>query len=498
MNQRKLAQTRRSFLRAVGAGAVALPFFKLLEGSVVRAQGLDLPLKFVGVYHPHGIAAEFWAMREGESEQNFDLTYADCSLQPFDDPATYGRSFKDRILIIEGIDHLSGANGHDSAGTILTGSRIDGSKQTGSSSLDQYLAIEQGLGADTTLSSLALGVGTDSTESGHTLSFGPGGVGLPKIIDPEQTFDLIFSNLVIGDDPAAQAEAQRKRRVGQSIIDFLRGEINSLKPKLGPAEQQKLDQHLTGIREIEKRLSAISGGGGGGGGGGCVAPPRPSPNPWTVQESWGEVKKLKYFNGGEPFFDAITDAQIDMLAAALACDITRFATLFMADLSYDGNPLGLPADNHGAVAHTYDASTVGRDFQEAAGTPSTWLPLAQINRYSYSKVARLMQKLDELGALDATLIYAASDMGNPAMHSCRNVPTVLAGGAGGKFRMGRRLRMGPDCSNGPWCGETDPSYTGVPNSRILVSIAQAFGAEIDQFGTQPDPKFSSGTLDGLV
>ena len=83
-----------------------------------------IPVSALAAYHPHGIAAEYWALRGSDSETSFDVGYDGCSLQPFDDAATYGKSFKDKLLVIEGLDHLSNANGHDSAGTILTGSRI--------------------------------------------------------------------------------------------------------------------------------------------------------------------------------------------------------------------------------------------------------------------------------------------------------------------------------------------------------------------------------------
>jgi hypothetical protein len=133
------------------------------------------------------------------------------------------------------------------------------------------------------------------------------------------------------------------------------------------------------------------------------------------------------------------------------------------------------------------------------GDPNSWLPLARFNHYSYSKVARLMQKLDELGALDSTLLYATSDMGNPSLHSTRNVPTVLAGGANAKFRMGRRLRMNADCPEStPWCGENDPAFSSVTNNHILVSVAQAFGVGIDSFGTQPDTASTTGPLSELA
>jgi len=476
--------SRRQLLQAGLYGAVSLPLVRALSGaSIARAQ--DATLKnFICIYHPHGIAAEFWALRPGDTETSFNLSYENCSLQPFDDAATYGKSFKDKLLIIEGIDHLSNANGHDSAGTILTGSRIDGRKPQ-NASLDQVLAVDKGLGSSTPVTSVSLGVGNDATDSGVTLSYGPGGAPLPKIIDPLQAFDLLFGNLSVSGDPASQAAADHKRKVGQSILDFIRGEVSVLKPRLGSSEQQKLDQHLTSLRELEKQLqggtsAAVS----------CMgAPAKPDAS---------KFPKLKQYNGGEPYFDAITDAQIDILANAVACGVTRFATLFMNDLSYMGNPLGLPPDNHANVAHTYNASPVGNNGRPGDGDPNTWLPLAKFNRYSYQKVARLMQKLDQLGALDNTLIYVASDMGNPSLHSTQNVPTLLCGGAGGKFRMGRRVRLGQDCNDmSPWCAPGDGKFVGVSNNHLLVSIAQAFGVQVDSFGTQAEMKHTTGAMSEL-
>ena len=482
-----LSPARRSFLKAVGAAGAALPFYQLLEDSVARAAGDPLPLRFVTLYHPHGIAAEHFVMQPGDTETAFNLGFANSVLQPFDDAATYGKSFKDKVLLVEGVDLLSNANGHDSAGTILTGSRIDSSASKPlNSSLDQFLAVEKGLGAATPITSLALGVGNDGTQSGATLSFGPGGAALPKMIDPVQVFNLLFANFVPSNDPAAQAAALRRRKLGQSVIDYVTGDINRLRPRLAAPEKQKLDQHLSALGDLEKQLGGIATGGPT-----CVAPSRPDKQ---------QFPNLKQYNGGEPYFDAITNAHIDLIAHAFACDITRFATLYLNDLSYATNPLGLPADNHGSVAHTYSGSPVGSDGHPSGpGDPATWALLGKFNRYSYSKVALLMQKLDQLGVLDNVLIYASSDMGNPALHSTRNVPTVLAGGANGAFRMGRRIKAAADCpTSSPWCSPSDAVFnkTGA-NNHLLVSIAQAFGVAVDSFGTQTDPAYTTGALAGL-
>jgi hypothetical protein len=466
---------------------------------VLAQAGQPLPLRFCGIYHPHGIAAEYFASLNGrfsglgsDTETNFNLTYttggAQCVLQPFDDAATYGQSFKSKILPIEGIDLMSNANGHDTAGTILTGSYIEGGKPK-NSSLDQYMAVERKLGASTRVTSIAVGVGEDGTQAGNTLSFGPGGAPLPKVIDPVQAFNTLFSGYVQTNDPAAAAAAMRTRAKGRSIIDYVVKDIARINPRLAAVEQQKLQQHLDSIRDMEKQFAEPTAG------------TMMGATCMPVKPNASMFPSLKRYNGGEPYFDAITNAFIDVLTQAFACDITRFATFFMADLSYSGNPLGLNADNHGAVAHTYNGSQLGNDGHPVgAGDAASWVPLAKFNRYSYGKIALFMQKLAAAGVLDNVLIYASSDMGNPALHSSRNAPTVLAGGAAGtKFRMGRRLKMAADCTTNLWCSPTDAEFKASTNNHILVSIAQAFGlTDVNSFGTQGTASWKTGTLTGLL
>jgi hypothetical protein len=479
---------RRAFLKAIGTGLATLPFYRPLEHAFAQSMGETLPLKFIGVYQPHGIAAEYYTMRATDTERAFDLRYENCPLRAFDEPETYGQSFKDKILVIEGLDLGSNVSGHDSAATILTGSAIN-TKKPQNISLDQYLAVERGLGVQTRVTSVALAVGDPDLNSEFCISYGAGGVPLSKIIDPVAAFDALFRGVVVGDDPKAIAAAQRQQRLGKSIIDYVRGDLGRLRARLAAAERQKLDQHLDALRDVEKQLAAPSAATRG-----CALPSRPHAFP-----------KLLRADGAAPYFDAITNAQIEILAQAIACDITRFATLYLADLSFEGNPLGLPADNHADVAHRYRGTGVDSG-KLIDGDPSTWLPLAKLNAYSFSKTARLMQRLSELGALDSTLIYTSGSMGDPAQHSPMNVPTVLAGGANQKFKMGRRIRLRDDCVNNslsfslPWspaCQDRSTDDARVFNNKLLVSIAQAFDVAIDSFGTQADGGVTHGALSEL-
>lgn len=504
------SRTRRSFLRAVGASATLLPFYKLLEDSAAQAAGETLPLKLMVISSPHGVAKEYWGMRtpdlpdiavEGlsirgtDTETSFDIAYPNCSLQPFDDPGTYGKSYKDRILVIEGLDLAS--DGHDAVASILTGSPLNGG-QPMNSSLDQFLAVESGLGAATRRSSVVLDVGEPGLYPGHTLSYSAGGVGVGKIISPFEAFDHLFSGFVPPDDAAGQAALLRQNQLGQSVVDAVREDCNRLRARLAPAEQQKMDQHLAAIRDLEKSFAAPDATGPS-----CsMLPSRPSSTDFPTDSN-----RLRAFNGGEPTYDAVTTYFIDLMAQALACDITRFGTLVMNDLPWDSPNnadtdalgFGLPSDFHNLVAHKY--ATRAYDWENKlarSGEPATWLPLATYNRYVYGKVARLMQRLDALGALDDVLIYVTSELGDPNAHSSAAVPTVLAGGASVPFRLGRRLRMSPDClPPNDSCQVRDPMYASGANNHLLVSLAQAFGVEIESFGQGPDSSFTTGALPGL-
>ena len=501
--------SRRSFLRAVGSAATVLPFYKLLEDSFAHAAGEPAPLKLIVISHPHGFASEYWEMRaptspdiavEGASlkgndtETNFDISYPNCSLQPFDDAATYGKSFKDRLLLIEGLDLAT--DGHDAVAAVLTGSALNGGLPS-NSSLDQFLSVERGLGAATKKSNLVLSVGASDVAPGTTLSYSAGGVGIGKIISPLDAFDYLFSGFAPPSDAAGQAALKRRIQLGQSVIDSVRADCNRLRTRLAPVEQQKMDQHLAAIRDLEKSIGSMSASSS------CALPTRPSSADFP-----SDINKLKRFNGGEPTFDKVTNAFVELLAQGFACDITRFATLVLNDLPWDSPSnahtdslgMGLPSEFHDLVAHKYTTRHYSWENKlGGTGDPTTWLPLAKYNKYVYSKVARLMQKLDALGALHNVLIYVTSEMGNPSAHSSSNVPTVLAGGSSVPFRFGRRLTMSPDCwTPNDSCRARDSKYAHAANNHLLVSIAQAFGVNVDSFGKNADPAFTTGALSGVT
>lgn len=442
---------RRHLLTALGAGG-ALAYLGA-GNRAAHAQTVGARY-FVGVYMPHGMAREYWLPRSG-----FDISYQDCSLAPFADAATFGKSYAEQLLVVEGLDVKAGIDGgttgHDASRALFTGSSQHGRN----ASIDQFLAVEQGLGQDTPLSSLVLGVGNSAPEIGQCISYAKGGIALPKLISPSQTFAQAFGQLVVGDDPNAMARIERERRIGKSLLDYWNADLKRLAARAPQTERDKLDQHASALREIEKRLTAAQLDD-------CTLPSAPNPSTFPQLQAWG---------GGEPYFDTITDLQVDLLAQALTCGVTHVGTLFLADMSRTHLDPSLPDDIHIDVAHRYTSG--GR---AGGGEPASWLPLARQNRYAHSKLARLLQRLDQGGILDQTVIIALSDMGDPNRHSSRQIPALLAGGWGGHLQGGRHLDLGA---------------AGTPHNRILVAAQNAFGIDSDTFGEDEDTAVTTGALD---
>ena len=155
-----------------------------------------------------------------DTETNFDLTYANngaqCSLQPFDDAATYGKSFKNKILAIEGdrshVERQRPRHGrhHPHRQPHRSSARSRRTPRSTSS----WRSSEAGRGDARSPASRSASA-TTAPSPGTTLSFGPGGAPLPKIIDPVQAFNTLFANFVPTNDPAAAAAAMRQRALGQ-------------------------------------------------------------------------------------------------------------------------------------------------------------------------------------------------------------------------------------------------------------------------------------------
>ncbi len=461
------AASRRSFLKLMGGAGAMAGFTRLLWPSVCEAQTAP-PLRFVAIWSLHGKLDEFWAPKNGETD--FDINYADCSMQPL-------HPFRDQLLILDGLDYRvlyeHGTSGHEGGPvTFLTGSPLTMASGEGlptSESLDQYLAGK--VGGATRFRSLQLNC--YSAFGGQTiydsLSFGPGGVRQPWERDPVKVYTRVFAALMTGAPSAAEVRAAARKK---SLIDFLVRDATRLQSRLAGPERLKLDAHLSALRDIEKRLT-------GGGGGMCSKPAQPAQQ---SQSQLGNIDRVPQN----------TTLLYDLAAQALACDLTRVITIGM--LPQPSAPwLGITESLHDDLAHRVNEPNA-TTRAEIRGK------LNKFHRWNAEQVAHLLGALKGVNegmgnVLDHSIVVWGNELGDPDVHASHTVPWVLAGGANGKFRMGRylKLRPGKDPLDG-WDGLGTKAPSAVAHNQVLVSIAQAFDQPITTFG-HPD---YSGPMSALT
>jgi len=477
-----IQSSRRSFLKAIGSSAVALPFYRLLESSVAFAQTSGSPLRFLFITTPHGTAYEYW--RPQGTETAFNISYPNAILAPL-------APFQSKINVIDGVDmrvQCEDADfGHLGTQSLLTGVGVTQSYGTdsvpsGAESLDQNLARQ--LGGATAFRSLELSLG--DWDHYWTLSFDQTGSAVPRVNNPLTVFNRVFANVHTG---APDAALLRQLAEKKSILDAIQSDIGRLQTRLGPTEKQKLDQHLTSIRDIEARLSSTATAT-------CTVPPKPSGD-WSSTASIDEYFDPQFLSE----FGNICDLQLDMIGQAFACDLTRFATL---QILHSGAEVGMPyvdpslanLDIHADIAHKYSYGS-GDSVSNLLATMQRWFA---------TKVARIINTLSQIPegdgtVLDHTIILWMSDQGDPANHYYNNIPTVMAGGANGKFRMGRYVKYTSEVD--PYCPATNNNCSNpassnltwlTPHNQLLVSICQAFGLTNNTYGWTG----STGPLPNLV
>jgi hypothetical protein len=493
---RSAERSRRSFLKALGVAATALPFYKMLENQVAKAQSGVEPLRFVGVGFFHGTTGAYYSRRPGETDSTYDLRYANSPFVPFDDAASYGASFKSRLAILEGFDLGVGrfdAAGnenpvpmHGSMGLLLTGSSM-GPSGLQNASLDQYLAAKYG--SETRFRSVQIR-GYDllgyALDNAWCMSFGTGGAAMAPLHDPLELWDKFFAGSIVGTSQEAQAAAARKRAIGASILDFVAKDISAMNARLAGPEREKLEQHLTVVRGLEKRLADVSPLRQ------CTPPPRRDP-----AASGYLLDKFKDGN-----VRPICDFNIELLAEILACDLTRFATFLLpyefgqsvparqVTLPYDGTSVGVVDGTEGWAEpvfhnlHDNGAHRLRSGNDSLAQTSQRMV--AGSNRLYFERIARLMSKLEQAGILDHTVILAGSDGGDGSLHSTRQIPLLLAGGAGGALKLGRRIvAPGRVPQAGDWC--VDSALTS--HNTVLAAVANLFGEDLTSYGTCAMPEY---------
>ncbi|MEM9860432.1 MAG: DUF1552 domain-containing protein [Myxococcota bacterium] len=471
--------SRRSWLRmAAGAGAASLvPFMPRLA----RGQS-EAPKRVLVVYHGLGYLDEsFWPTRGASGRPN-DFTLGD-TMRALDD-------YKNQLIYLDGI-LLYGAqyffpdddNEHASGGNMtFTGSRKDdGDEDPNTKAFSNGPSFEQVI-ADhyydpespvTPFRDIALGISSNSTGERHACFFRGSQQPVAAQHDPTAAFETYFGGFTPADTSEAQRQQTARRRArNQSIIDYVRDDLDHARRRIGRQEEAALDQHLAGLRALERRVTAEMQADPA-----CRLPDAPSGR-WG-----GDAERLR----------GTYEAHVDVIASAFTCDLARVATLQLGHAD-GGLTLVEGINSHGT---THD---IGGNQENPAGLADAKDRHRRLDRFWADRWHYLLEKLDSIPdgdgtLLDNTLIVWGTDTttGPRGPHRHTRMPYFLAGGSNWAFPTGRHLVYDQVWGRNNRVGREEAAQWQ-SNSRIWVSILQRYGIERDSFGTMD---IGSGTLPDL-
>ncbi|MEM6990646.1 MAG: DUF1552 domain-containing protein [Myxococcota bacterium] len=453
----KLRMNRRAFLASAGLGAGMLSLAPLFNRDA-EAGGL-FPKRLIIVYVPNWTTDEFTTCTGAGAD--YQLPSAFAALEPH----------KSKLLVVEGVDNQAvygnpPCRGHQGTLTLLNGAHalpgninVEGNDlPTGWASqatIDQFVA--SAWEGTTPFRSLELGVGVSNQVSHRTrISYNAPDSPVPPDNDVVSVWDRLFADLSL--DPT---EAQYQREAQLGTLGMASKQASRMMTSLPADDREKLQAHLDHVANIENRIIASAG---------AVCDPTLAPPEGT---SLGA--------GNTP---DLANLQLDMLTAALSCDLTRVATVMFN--TETGGPdfdwiLDDPEGLH-SLSHYFPA-----DAQYASYTACrTWY----IEQY-----AALLSRLDAIPEGDGTMldncaVLFTSAMGNSWNHNNRGIPVLIGGSAGGYFDPGRFIRYG-DYDN-----TSSADHGGRTNNSLLLSLAHAMDMpEVDVFG---EPEYcTEGPLDEL-
>ena len=293
-------------------------------------------------------------------------------------------------------------------------------------SLDQVAAEHSGSTARFPSINAGLAEGTD-------MCWNRTGVRIPPVNNPARLFEALFVQ-----SSKAERDLERQRLGHQgSVLDALRDSAKSLHGDLNSADRDKLDQYLTSVREVERRLQMSKA---------WLDKPKPKPNIKEVaDEGRMHIEEMPLF--------------FDLLTLALQTDSTRVAT-FEIPMGFTTSDL----DNVTSGYHGLSHHSKGENKLEQ---------LRVVEDYIFTQVNRLFDGLQEAKIFDDTLVVMGSGMSDGSKHSNKDLPVLLAGG--GLKHQGHVV-----------CPAD--KHKRVPLSNLWLSSLQWFGVERDTFGK------SSGTF----
>jgi hypothetical protein len=449
-NPKSLAQSidRRKFLLGAAGSMLALPMLEAHSPRVAFGQAMQPPKRLLMVVHPSGRG--LGGYRKAGSPAKVDDAWSPLAATgPL--PATGDLSpllakcsdVRNEIVTIDGIDNLTrhicnDADGHlSSILSCLTGVAIKG-KQPGGPSFD-YFAGQRLRASAAQRAALVFPAGPFGEEEfrydeGHF--WGANGTSAAVLnSNPATTLvDLFGKATSTTPTPTAKTLSDRLTARRGSILDSVAKSYDALSKTVSAADKERLDQHAAFIRSLETRFSST-------GGPISLAQGCARPDASAIPKYDTEDTVRGAIDGN------ITPYQIENIVMALACDVTRSASLhftrgddptFATEFT-GASPLGGDNDWHTMVHESSQLSS--------SHAPALIPAYGYFARMFQLLVQRLAAVKDADGSrlLDNTLVVWVSDMGYGSVHDNWNVPVVLAGlksafpkGQGRHVKMERR------------------------------------------------------------
>ncbi len=429
----KKAISRRALMQAAGA-TVALP---LLDAMLPALSAAPAPVRRLGVvYHPNGMIYDKWLPKG--TGANFEISPTLSALQPF----------KDKLLVISGLSsdqaEALGDGGGDhsrACGAYLTGVHV---KKTDSAlengvSMDQIIAKANE--KETQLSSLQLTLDDNSLlgscDVGYscayssTLSWLTPTLPLPAENNPRVLFERMFGASDRTDSKTRAARLQQDK----SLLDSVNDRVKQLQRKLGPSDNRKVDDYLTSLRDVERRIQKAE------------------------EQSTKELPDVVKPAGIPDGFEAHVQLLYDLQLLAFQADLTRVFT-FLWGREQTGRPypqIGVPEPHHATTHHQNDPVKMEKP--------------AKIQKYHVDLFAQFVAKLDktrdgEGSLLDHSVIHYGSGLSNSDRHSHNPLPVFLVGGGAGAIKGGRHLVF--------------PDHT--PLTNLQLTILNKFGIPTEKLG----------------
>ena len=424
------AITRRGFLRGVGV-ALGLPLLDAMMPAFARAGSQAVPRRFLAICNNLGVLP--WKFFPAPDSTGFNY-----QLSPYLEEL---RAHRNDFTVFSGVWHPDVDGGHPADNCFLTAAPHPGSGGFRNTiSLDQYAA--ERIGNQTRFPSLTLGV---NVEKGfRSLSWTSSGVMIPSEEKPSEVFKKLFLK-----GSPEEVEAQMRRlALGQSVMDTVADQTRRLQRNLGPRDRERLDQYLTGVRDLEKRL-------------GQAAEWEQKPKPVvSVQPPADTVQPRDYFEKVRVMYD--------LARLAFETDSTRLVALLLDSVNSPAITIGdeTMSDGYHAISHHGKRPDILRQHEKADR-----LQMKALDKL-FTNLKGCQEGNETL--LDRTMVLYGTNLGDANAHVTTNLPVLFAGGG---FRHGRHLAF-----------DRERNY---PLPNLFVSILQRLGIEADKFST------STGTMRGL-